>query len=82
VVSQQKGSVKLVRCEVHDSCEGVLSQDTGSASVEQCDVYSNRANGIFVGFDHLGTAAIVDNKVHETFQGDSRGKHQEGCSSR
>jgi hypothetical protein len=67
VVSQQKGSVKLVRCEVHDNCEGVLIQDTGSASVEQCDVYSNRANGIFVGFDHLGSAAVVDNKVHDNF---------------
>jgi hypothetical protein len=65
VVSQQKGSVQLVRCEVHDNCEGVLIQDTGSASVEQCDVFSNRANGIFVGFDHCGTAAIVDNKVHD-----------------
>jgi hypothetical protein len=65
VVSQQKGYVKLVRCKVHDNCNGVLIQDTGSASVEQCEVFSNRANGIFVGFDHLGTAVIVDNKVHD-----------------
>jgi hypothetical protein len=65
VVSQKKGSIRLVNCEVHDNCEGVLIQDTGSASVERCDVFSNRANGIFVGYDHCGTAAIVDNKVHD-----------------
>jgi hypothetical protein len=64
-VSQRQGSVQLTRCEVHDNCEGVFIQDTGSASIEQCDVFSNRSNGIFVGFDHRGTAAIVDNKVND-----------------
>jgi hypothetical protein len=65
VVSQQKGAVRLLKCEVHDNCEGILIQDTGSARVEQCDVYSNRSNGIFVGFDHMASAAIIDNKVHD-----------------
>jgi hypothetical protein len=65
VVSQHKGSVRLVRCTVHDNSDGVLIQDTSSANVEHCDVFSNRANGIFVGFDHVGIAAIIDNKVHD-----------------
>jgi hypothetical protein len=65
VVAQDKGSLSVYKCEIHDNLEGVLIQDTGSARVEQCEVFSNRSNGIFVGFDHRGNAAIVDNHVHD-----------------
>jgi Right handed beta helix region/MYND finger len=64
VVAQDKGSLSLLKCDVHDNCEGILIQDTGSARVEQCEVHSNRSNGIFVGFDHIASAAITDNHVH------------------
>jgi len=65
VVSQQKGNLRAVNGEVHDNCEGILIQDTGSAHVEKCKVDSNRSNGIFVGFDHGGSAAIIDNEAYD-----------------
>ncbi|CAB9503832.1 lysine methyltransferase SMYD2 [Seminavis robusta] len=64
VVAQKAGALYLSKCAVHDNCEGVLIQDTGTASVRQCEVYQNRANGIFVGYDHLGFASIVENNVY------------------
>ena len=65
IVTQQKGSVSIYKCEVHDNLEGILIQDTGSAMVEQCKVFSNRANGIFVGFDHRASAVIIKNYVYD-----------------
>jgi tetratricopeptide (TPR) repeat protein len=64
VVAQQKGSMHVSKCIVHDNHEGVLIQDTGSAEVKHCEVYGNRANGIFVGYDHIGHARITENHVH------------------
>jgi tetratricopeptide (TPR) repeat protein len=70
VVSQQKGNLLAIECEVHNNCEGILIQDTGCARVEHCNTSSNRANGIFVGFDHRGKAAIIENKAcNNTSQG-------------
>lgn len=63
IVSQRKGNLVAFKCEVHDNLDGILIQDTGCARVEKCDVHSNRANGIFVGFDHQASASITDNKV-------------------
>ena len=65
IVAQQHGSISLVKCEVHDNITGILIQDTGSARIEDCDVHSNNANGIFVGYDHRGSAAIIKNSVHD-----------------
>jgi hypothetical protein len=65
IVSQNKGSICIIDCEVHNNCEGVLIQDTGNAHVENCKIYMNRSNGIFVGFDHRGSAAIIENEVHD-----------------
>jgi hypothetical protein len=53
VLCQQKGNINVYKSEVHDNCEGVLIQDTGSA------------HGIFVGFDHRGHAAIIENEAHD-----------------
>jgi len=70
VVSQQKGNLLAIECEVHSNCEGILIQDTGCARVEHCNTSSNRSNGIFVGFDHRGNAAIIENKAsNNTSQG-------------
>ena len=60
IVSQEKGNLKAIQCEVHSNLEGVLIQGTGRAKVERCKSYSNRANGIFVGFDHVSSAAIIE----------------------
>jgi hypothetical protein len=60
IVSQQKGNLKAIECDIHDNCEGILIQDTGRAKIEKCKSYSNRANGIFVGFDHETSAAIIE----------------------
>lgn len=62
--SQQKGVLKMFECEVHDNWEGILIQDTGSARINKCRAYSNRANGIFVGFDHQGSALLTENEVN------------------
>jgi len=68
VVAQQKGNIELYKCDVHNNCEGVLIQDTGRGKVEKCNIFSNRANGIFVGFDQCrGSVTIVDNNVHDNF---------------
>ena len=61
VVSQLKGNLLAIECEVHNNLDGIQIQDTGCAKVEQCKVYSNRSHGIFVGFDHRGSAALIDN---------------------
>jgi tetratricopeptide (TPR) repeat protein len=65
IVAQQRGTVSILKCEVHDNNQGILIQDTGSARIENCDIHSNSANGIFVGFDHRGSAAIIKNSVHD-----------------
>eukprot|EP00978_Attheya_sp_CCMP212_P002103 scaffold4346_cov52-Attheya_sp.AAC.2 len=70
VVSQQKGNLLASECDVHNNGEGILIQDTGCARVEHCNTSSNMANGIFVGFDHRGKAAIIENKAcNNTSQG-------------
>ena len=61
VVSQLKGNLLAIECEVHNNLDGIQIQDTGCAKVEQCKVYSNRSHGIFVGYDHRGSAALIDN---------------------
>ena len=62
VVSQQKGNLLAIKCEVlHDDLEGIMIQDTGCAKVEQCKAHSNRSNGIFVEFDQRGSAALIGN---------------------
>lgn len=63
-VAQDKGSLHMIRCEVHNNCEGILIQSKSSARIEKCDVHSNRANGIFVGFDHVGSAVLIENEVY------------------
>ena len=63
VSAQQDGNALVEGCNIHDNSEGVLIQDTGSGNVQQCSIHSNTANGVFIGFDHQGTAAIVDNNV-------------------
>jgi len=65
IVSQNKGKMYIFNCEVHNNCEGILIQDTSKAYVEKCKVHSNRGNGIFVGFDHRGSAAIIENEVYD-----------------
>jgi len=65
IVTQQKGIIQLMKCIIHDNDEGVLIQDTGHAKVEKCDIFSNRSNGVFIGFDHRGSATVTDNKVHD-----------------
>jgi len=70
LVSQQKGKLLAIECDVHNNGEGILIQDTGCARVEHCNTSSNMANGIFVGFDHRGNAAIIENKAcNNTSQG-------------
>ena len=76
---ESKGNARLVDCKISSNCEGVLIQQSGCAVVERCEVFSNRANGIFVGYDHVGTAEILDNRVHENrfkgiLIGNDRGK--------
>lgn len=51
------------KCAVHGNYDGILIQDTGSARVEHCTVYSNRCSGIFVGYDHRGSATIIENEA-------------------
>ncbi len=63
IAAQQKGKLFLSKCEIHDNFEGVLIQGTSSGNVEHCHIHSNRANGIFVGFDHQGEVALTENKV-------------------
>ena len=65
LASQTKGLVKIGRCKVHNNIEGILVQDTGSGNVVDCDIFENRGSGIFVGFDHLGTAEITGNRVYD-----------------
>ncbi|KAJ8607998.1 hypothetical protein CTAYLR_008244 [Chrysophaeum taylorii] len=66
IAIQRKGRARLNCCRVHENrVEGILIQDTGSAIVKGCTVFSNWSNGIFVGFDHRGTATIADNVVHD-----------------
>lgn len=63
LVSQNKGRLHVRKCAVHDNYDGILIQDTGSARVEHCTVYSNRCSGIFVGYDHRGSATIIENEA-------------------
>jgi hypothetical protein len=65
VAVESKGNARLVDCKISSNCEGVLIQQSGCAVVEHCEVFSNRANGIFVGYGHVGTAEILKNRVHE-----------------
>ena len=65
IVSQQKGNLKAIQCEVHENCEGILIQDTGRAKIEKCKSYSNLANGIFVGMDHVASAAIIECEAYD-----------------
>lgn len=65
VVAQQKGFVHISKSKVYGNHEGILVQDTGSGKIKQCEVYSNTANGIFVGMDLKGSAALIDNVVHD-----------------
>lgn len=62
---QIKGNAHLVDCKLSENAEGVLIQSSGSVVVKNCEVFNNRANGIFVGYDHSGIANIVKNKVHD-----------------
>jgi len=62
---QEKGSLKLVRCKVHENLEGVLIQSSGNGKVEHCTIFNNHCNGVFVGYDHTGSAAIIGNEVHD-----------------
>lgn len=66
-VSQEKGELCMVGCEVFSNCEGIMIQGSGHAIIDACDVHSNRANGIFVGFDHIGSAKLRKNKVYDNF---------------
>lgn len=65
VVVQEKGSIDLDQCKVHDNMEGILIQHTGTARVTNCEAFGNRSNGIFVGFDHVGYAELIDNVAHD-----------------
>ena len=65
IASQQKGNLKAIQCEVHNNLEGILIQDTGRGKVEKCKSYSNRANGIFVGFDHVSSAVIIECEAYD-----------------
>jgi hypothetical protein len=65
VAVQTKGNARLVDCKISSNCEGVLIQQSGCAVVERCEVFGNRANGIFIGYDHVGTAEILNNSVHD-----------------
>ena len=65
VVTQQAGNLYALKCHAHDNLEGILIQDTGKARVEKCNIHSSRANGIFIGYDHRGSAAITDNLVKD-----------------
>ena len=51
----------ISKSKVYGNHEGILIQDTGNAKIKQCEVYSNTANGIFVGMDLKGSAALIDN---------------------
>ena len=63
-ISAQQGSIlDMKRCCVHDNIEGILIQNTAIASIRKCLSCSNNANGIFVGYDHTGTATLIDNVV-------------------
>jgi tetratricopeptide (TPR) repeat protein len=63
IVSQQKGNLLVTDCEVHSNLEGILIQDTGSGRVERCNLHSNNSTGVFIGFDHRGSAAVIDNRA-------------------
>lgn len=66
-VCQEKGEMVMVGCEVFSNCEGIVIQGNGHAIIDSCDVHSNRANGIFVGFDHTGSVKLKNNKVHNNY---------------
>jgi hypothetical protein len=65
VAVQSKGSARIVNCKIRHNGEGVLIQSSACAVVKNCEVFGNTANGIFIGYDHSGTATIVDNTVHQ-----------------
>jgi len=86
LASQRKGRVKIGRCKVHSNIEGILLQDTGSGTVVDCDVFENRANGIFVGYDHLGAAEISANRAYKNrmkgiLLGTGRSKNVSACDN-
>eukprot|EP00931_Biecheleriopsis_adriatica_P019831 TRINITY_DN13404_c0_g1_i1.p1 TRINITY_DN13404_c0_g1~~TRINITY_DN13404_c0_g1_i1.p1 ORF type:complete len:340 (-),score=55.71 TRINITY_DN13404_c0_g1_i1:27-1046(-) len=62
ICSQRQGRLQMRRCEVFSNFEGILVQDTGSAVVEHCTVRDN-SNGIFIGYDHVGSATLAHNRV-------------------
>jgi len=62
---EQKGSMRLVRCAIHDNLQGVLIQGTGTGKVENCKIFNNLADGVAIGYDHTGKATIVGNKIHD-----------------
>ena len=64
-VIQGKGKLTMYGCEVHDNCEGIIIQNNGNAFIEKCKIWSNMANGIFVGFDHRGSVLIAENEIYQ-----------------
>lgn len=62
IVSQRMGDLQMTKCEVFSNIEGILVQDSGSASIERCIVHEN-GNGIFIGYDHIGAATLAHNRV-------------------
>jgi len=69
VAVQTKGIALMQDCEVYSNLEGILLQSSGQGTIERCEVFKNRSNGIFVGYDHVGSAQIVGNKVHGNSKG-------------
>lgn len=67
IVAQQGSILDMKRSHVHNNFEGILIQNTAIASIRECLSYSNKANGIFIGYDHTGTATLMDNVVEKNY---------------
>lgn len=63
VVSQRGGVLNMVETEVHSNVEGILVHDNGNATIDSCDVSSNRACGIVVGDGNTGSVTITQSRV-------------------
>ena len=64
VIEDKGGVLRMIECEIDNNNEGILIQSFGSAYIKECKIHSNKANGIFIGFDHRGSAVIVKNEVY------------------